>query len=325
MKDQRPADAPGPEILRELNASVPAHSTHALVLSGVRRAGKSVLQTQLMAQRRDWFYCNFEDTRLFGLSPADFPTFLSLLDEMVPRKASVFLDEVQEVAEWQRLVRTLLDRGRTVCVTGSNASLLGRELGSKLTGRHLTFEVFPFSYGEYLEYRKLKTGPASLARFLDDGGFPAFLREGDPRILQELLRDVVQRDVAGRHGLRDTRHVMNVLLFLLANTGQPISMQRLTKSLAVPTGGQTSRYLELLEDAYLLFALPKVQRVVQTARHRAEQMLTTPLTTDSAAPIRRRRRRMSVIGSRTRCSWRCAGAVCRSHMRAREIAGSATS
>lgn len=54
------------------------------------------------------------------------------------------------VSGWQRLVRTLLDRGRAVCVTGSNASLLGRELGSKLTGRHLSFEVFPFSYSEYL-------------------------------------------------------------------------------------------------------------------------------------------------------------------------------
>src|SRR5437773_145987 len=101
LKDQRPADTPSPEVLRELGAAVPARSTHALVLSGVRRAGKSVLQTQLMSQRRDWFYCNFEDTRLFGLSPQDFPTFLSLLDELVPSRAAVYLDEVQAVAGWQ--------------------------------------------------------------------------------------------------------------------------------------------------------------------------------------------------------------------------------
>ena len=71
--------------------------------------------------------------------------FLSLVEETSPKKADVFLDEVQEVEEWQRLVRSLLDRGRTVCITGSNASLLDRELGAKLTGRQLTFEVFPFS------------------------------------------------------------------------------------------------------------------------------------------------------------------------------------
>ena len=55
--------------------------------------------------------------------------------------AAVYLDEVQEAPDWQRLVRSLLDAGRSVCVTGSNASLLGRELGSKLTGRHVATEA----------------------------------------------------------------------------------------------------------------------------------------------------------------------------------------
>ena len=104
--------------------------------------------------------------------------------------------------------------------------MLGRELGAKLTGRQLSFEVFPFSYTEYLASTGLKPGAGSFTAFLDDGGFPTFLRERDPRILQELLRDIVQRDIAARHGLRETRHVMNLSLFLLANTGQPLSMQR---------------------------------------------------------------------------------------------------
>jgi hypothetical protein len=219
------------------------------------------------------FYCNLEDTRLFGLSPQDFPLFLSLIDDLAPGRP-VFLDEVQEVDQWQRLVRSLLDRGRTVCITGSNASLLGRELGAKLTGRHLTFEVFPFSYAEYLAFRGLEPGTASLTTFLDEGGFPASLREGDPRVLQELLRDVVQRDIAVRFRLRETRHVMNLVLFLYANAGQPFSMQRLTKSLAIPAVAQTSRYLACLEDAYLVFALPRFassfkQRVVAPAKYYA--------------------------------------------------------
>jgi predicted AAA+ superfamily ATPase len=206
--------------------------------------------------------------------PQDFPLFLSLIEEFAPKKAAVFLDEVQEIDEWQRLVRSILDRGRSACITGSNASLLGRELGAKLTGRQQTFEVFPFSYSEYLAYRRRKPGPASLTGFLDDGGFPAYLREGDSRILQELLRDIVQRDIAARYGLRETRHVMNLALFLLANTGQPFSMQGLTKSLAIPAVAQTSRYLEFLEDAYLLFAVPRFspsfkQRVVTPSKYYA--------------------------------------------------------
>jgi predicted AAA+ superfamily ATPase len=93
-------------------------------------------------------------------------------------------------------------------------------------------------------------------------------------VLQTLLRDVIQRDVAARHGLRETRHVMNLALFFLANTGQPSSFQTLTKNLAVPTVGQTSRYVEHLKDAYLIFAVPRFsvsfrQRVVAPAKYYA--------------------------------------------------------
>ena len=165
-----------------------------------------------------------------------------------------------------------MDRGRVACVTGSNASLLGGELGAKLTGRHLSFEVFPFSYAEYLSFTGEDCGAASLKAYLDDGGFPAFLSDRRDLVLQELLRDVVRRDVAARHGLRETRHVMNLLLFLLANTGQPVSCQTLTKNLGVPTVGQTSRYAEFLQDACLLFAVPNFsasfkQRVVAPAKY----------------------------------------------------------
>ncbi len=219
-------------------------------------------------------YCNFEDTRLFGMGPEDFPALLSVLDELTGPRKPVFLDEVQEVVQWQRLVRALLDRGRPVCVTGSNASLMGRELGARLTGRHLSYEVFPFSYAEYLAFTAKERGLESLRSYLDDGGFPTFLYERRDLVLQELLRDVVQRDIAGRYALRETRHVMNLLLFLLANTGQPVSFQTLTKRLGIPTVGQTSRYMEYLHDAYLIFAVPKFsqafkQRVVTPAKYYA--------------------------------------------------------
>ncbi|MEI7901981.1 MAG: AAA family ATPase, partial [bacterium] len=122
--------APSKEVKRQLVTSLRLHDAQATVLTGVRRCGKSVLQTQLMHRAKSPFYCNFEDTRLFGLGPDDFPAFLSVLEELSAQGQPVFLDEVQEVAEWQRLVRALLDRGRAVCVTGSNASLLGKDLGT---------------------------------------------------------------------------------------------------------------------------------------------------------------------------------------------------
>jgi len=265
LRDQRPPPAPSAEVSRALAGRLPRLSTHVLVLLGVRRCGKSVLQAQIM-RGQPAFYCNLEDTRLFGLGPEDFPALQSVIEELAG-DAAVFLDEVQVVPEWQRLVRSLLDRGRKVCVTGSNASLLGRELGAKLTGRHRSFEVWPFSFTEYLTWSQRPADADALEAYLDDGGFPGYLPGRDQQVLQELLKDIVQRDIAQRHHLRETRHVMNLVLFLLAHTGQPFSLQALTKALAVPTVGQTSRYVEFLQDAYLLLVLPKFsasfkQRVV---------------------------------------------------------------
>jgi len=257
LKDQRPPTAPDHEVARALAKRLPeASSQHALILTGVRRCGKSVLQAQLLRAHPGALYVNAEDTRLYGITPEDYPQLMEVVAELAGDRP-VFLDEIQEFSEWPRLVRALLDRGHPLCVTGSNASLLHREMGAKLTGRHRSFEVFPFSYPEYLTFRSAKAGPDSLRAYLDEGGFPGYLRESDPGILRQLLRDIVERDIAQRHQLREARHVMNLALFLLANTGQPLSYQGLTKALAVPAVSQTSDYVGFLEDAYLLFAVPK--------------------------------------------------------------------
>lgn len=296
---------PTPLIQRDLCLRSPTLAASATVLLGVRRCGKSTLLAQWMARCEHALYLNFEDPRLFGLGPEDFPPLLDLCRQ--GEAASVFLDEVQEVPEWQRFVRALLDAGRAVCLTGSNASLLGRELGSKLTGRHLSLEVFPFSFTEYRKYCGRPADAAALQGYLDDGGFPSYLRERDPRILQELLRDIVSRDIAQRYRLRETRHVMSLLLFLLANTGQPFSLQRLTKSLAIPTVGQTSRYLEFLQDAFLLLSVPKYsasvrQRVTAPAKYYAiDNGLRRVNTPAGGAPDLGHRLENSVLLELRRC------------------------
>ena len=264
------------EVPRRVLNSMRRAASHALVLTGVRRCGKSTLQQQLRRRERGpAVFCNLEDTRLYGFGPADFSTFISVLEEHHPG-AAIYLDEVQEAPEWQRLVRALLDAGRSVCATGSNASLLGRELGSKLTGRHVSAEIYPFSYGEYLVFRDSGRSAATLKDYLDEGGFPGALREPATGsvLLRELLRDVIQRDIVSRYGLRDTRHLMNLALHLLAHTGQPLSLQSLAKGLAIPSVAQASRYVEYLQDAWLLLSVPRFsesfkQRVVSPPKYYA--------------------------------------------------------
>jgi predicted AAA+ superfamily ATPase len=263
-----------PEIQRANRANVKLLPGFATVLTGIRRCGKSTLQAQLMRDFPGAFYCNFENPGLFGMDERDFPAFLAALDAVTSPSAAVFLDEVQEISGWQRLVRALLDRGRMTCVTGSNASLLGRELGAKLTGRHLSHRLQPFCYSEYLAFTGRARGRDSLLAWLDDGGFPAYLRTRDATLLWALLRDVVQRDVVSRHNLREVSHVMNLALFLYAHTGQPCSFQGLAKNLAIPGATQVAAAVEFLRDAYLLLMVPKFsqsfkQRVVAPAKYYA--------------------------------------------------------
>jgi len=254
---QQPPPPPVNEVARRIAPELTLRKETALVLTGIRRSGKSTLQSQLMRKSNSAFYCNFDDIRFAGMTTEDLALWFEVFGEIARADADVFLDEVQEVEGWQRIVRSLLDAGRRVCVTGSNASLLGAELGTKLTGRHESRTVWPFCYSEYLEATDQSRGAQSLQAFLDDGGFPGFLRERRDTLLNDLLMDVLLRDVVARNRLRDVRHLRNLFLYLAANTGLTVSRQKLTKNLDIPSVGETSRYLEYLCDAYLLFETPK--------------------------------------------------------------------
>jgi len=272
LTTQTPPAVPVDEVMRLIAPELAMRKETALVLTGIRRSGKSTLQTQLMRKSRQAFYCNFDDIRLAGMTMEDLAVWFEVFQEVAHTDASVFLDEVQEVEGWQRIVRSLLDAGRKVCVTGSNASLLGVELGAKLTGRHESRTVWPFCYSEYLEATGRTRSGESLQEFINDGGFPGYLRERRDTMLNELMQDVLLRDVVARNRLRDVRHLRNLFLYLAANTGLPVSRQKLTKNLDIPSVGEASRYLEYLRDAYLLFETPKFspsfrKRVVAPPKH----------------------------------------------------------
>ncbi len=131
-------------------------SSHALIVSGIRRCGKSTLLMQLIKKLDvdNYLYLNFESPQLYDFSIHDFVR----LDRIIAQKQTkhLFFDEIQLVEGWERYIRQKTDEGFHVVITGSNASLLSQELGTKLTGRHITQELFPFSYGEFLTFKHLQ-------------------------------------------------------------------------------------------------------------------------------------------------------------------------
>ncbi|KPQ13773.1 MAG: ATPase with DUF4143 domain [Algoriphagus marincola HL-49] len=240
---------------REAKSKINQGSRQIEVITGIRRSGKSSLMRQLIDEFAPNFsYLNFEDPRIFDFTVDDF----SKLDEILESSGSpYFFDEIQNVKGWEVYVRQLHDRGQKVFITGSNASLLSRELGTRLTGRYLAYEIFPFSYPEFLEYHAWEDNTENFQNYLDLGGFPEFLRDRNPEILQNLLKDIVFRDIAIRYSIKNTKTLLDVTLYLISNVGKEISYNGIKKTFEIGSANTVSDYLNWLGDAYLLFFLPR--------------------------------------------------------------------
>jgi predicted AAA+ superfamily ATPase len=233
----------------------------ALVIQGVRRCGKSTLMRQLVGRYgfdpADCLFVNCEDPRLaahldWRALDATVKAFRATRPKT--KRLTFFLDEIQAMQGWEKWLRAQLDTERRslFVVSGSNAALLGGELGSVLTGRHRTLELFPFSFSEYRAMHK----KARVMDYLTSGGFPAplALPEGD-ELLRQYFEDIVERDVRERVAARSVRPLRQVAQMALEAAGSELSARRVASAagLAIETA---SGYLDACESAYLLFGVP---------------------------------------------------------------------
>lgn len=246
----------GDWMKREITLPETSLSSHAIIISGVRRCGKSTLLMQIMTEHKDKsvVYLNFESPHLYDFTIADF----SRLDNIITRKKAtmLFFDEIQVVAGWEIYVRQKLDEGYQVIVTGSNASLLSNELGTKLTGRHITKELFPFSYREFLAFKDQKPSVESLKTYLNSGGFPEFIKTGDEDQLTSLFNDILYRDIVTRFGIKDIRSLQRLAVYLISNIGNRITATKLKQPLSIGATSTILIWFSHLELSYLMFFLP---------------------------------------------------------------------
>jgi uncharacterized protein len=229
----------------------------ALIISGIRRCGKSTLLNQYISEnvKESYIYLNFDSAKLYTFEIADF----QLLDEIIKENGSKWLifDEIQIIEGWELYVRQKLDEEYQVLITGSNASLLSRELGTKLTGRHITKELFPFSFQEFCLYKNLDFNEQSFSLYQQLGGFPGYLKEENNDIHTALLDDILYRDIAVRHNIRDVKSLKHLLLFLASNCSKLISANKLKQYLGIKSTATVLEYLHFFEESYLIQLIPK--------------------------------------------------------------------
>jgi uncharacterized protein len=245
-----------PGLYREALKIFPDLSTHALIVSGIRRSGKSTLLFQLLKKKyNDALYLNFEDPRLYEFELGDFLR----LDAIIKVSGSQVLlfDELQVIPDWERYIRQKLDEQYKVVITGSNASLLSKELGTKLTGRHISKELFPFSYTEFISFNNLQADTDSVHQYLTIGGFPAYVKTRQAENLQQLFDDILIRDIAVRYSVRDVKSLQRLAQYLISNVSKPISANRLKSLFELGSTNTISEYLAHMEYAYLMYFVPK--------------------------------------------------------------------
>jgi len=231
-------------------------SSHAFILCGIRRCGKSTVLQQIRASTKtENIYLNFEDPRLAGFDLSDLNRLHDIGKEM--KVKSYFFDEVQLVDQWEKFVRFRLDEGFRVYLTGSNATMLSTELGSKLTGRHISKELFPFSYAEFLAFTKRKPGKSSMMKYLEGGGFPEFIKTGLTDVLMQTFNDIIARDIAIRFNIKNSTILRQLAVWLVTNTGKPVSGNSLRKAFEIKSSSTIMEYLSYYADAYLFFFVPK--------------------------------------------------------------------
>ncbi len=242
---------------REEQKELTILDSFTLIITGVRRCGKSTLLHQLIKKQKKAYYLNLEDPRLGGFDLSDFNKIEAIMEEMYGKGGTYFFDEIQNIPQWEKYIRYLVDKKEKVVLTGSNAALLSKELGTRLTGRHLNFELFPFSFKEFLNLKKLESSLESFKEYLFQGGFPEFLKKDNPTILHDLLSDIIMKDIAVRFNIKNTETLRKIAVFLISNVGKEFSYSSIKKMFDIKSVQSVIDYICFFENAYLMFSMPR--------------------------------------------------------------------
>lgn len=254
-------------------------TNQVVTVMGPRRAGKSYIMRQAAedlikkgAPPSNILFVNFEDPRFTEASVKFLNTIWETYLEFLSPKGTpyLFLDEVQEIPEWEKWVRTIHELGKAkVVVSGSNAKLLSRELGTLLTGRHLDLGVAPLSFKEFLEFNGLIVNDFAdlltraieikglLRKYLEFGGFPeVVLSVPKKEILLNYFEDIIHKDLLRRFRIRKAEGLKSLVKYYLSNAATSFTFTRLGKSLAI-SPESVEKFTGLLEQVYTIFLLKR--------------------------------------------------------------------
>lgn len=275
-----------PQDLLRRELSIPLNSGKIITLVGARRSGKTSCLYNISEalhknglSRENILYINFEDERL-DLTTETLDLVLQAYLELYPQidisACYLLFDEIQNIDNWDKFIRRIYDtQTKNILITGSSARMLSSEIATSLRGRTVSYEIFPFSFREYLSYRKIAPelyaaqGRAGLNSALDDylcwGGFPEIINaspELRTRILQEYFNVMIYRDLVERYEIKNLPALRFFLKRVLSSATKQVSVNKIyndLKSAGHKIGkNQLYEYLDACQDIHLAFLCRKI-------------------------------------------------------------------
>ena len=241
-----------------------------LVITGMRRVGKSTLLQQSMKNLPDYCYLNAEDERLIHFQAEDFNRLNEAMIEVYGESNYYFFDEIQNIVNFEIIVRRLQDAGKKIILTGSNSSLLSIELGTRLTGRYVQIELFPFSFKEFLDFKGKKISKEDFylpekkvqlkrlfKQWMETGGMPEYLKYEDISYLRTLFDNIIYRDIIARYNIRKHTTLKELVHLLANNLTLPITYNSLKNKVGLSNSETVKEYISFLCNSYLFFELRK--------------------------------------------------------------------
>ena len=267
--DQREKIAINPLLKRKIEQYI-LEVQEIIVISGIRRCGKSVLLNQIKDKNTEKdYYLNFDDERLINFTTNDFQQLTEVFLELFGEQNTYYFDEIQNIIGWERFIRRLYDSGKKIYITGSNATMLSKELGTHLTGRYVQIELYPFSFKEFLEYCKFDInqetiystkGKVALKKKFDEymkiGGFPLNIKQDNPIFIKTLYQNILYRDIMVRNRLVNEKEIGELIYVLASNVSKLSTYTSLAKTVDIKSTTTIKNYIEYISNTYLLFQIP---------------------------------------------------------------------
>jgi len=239
---------------------------HSIVITGIRRCGKSTFLTQIVKKNYpdgNFYYINFDDERWVGFEANDFNLIYEALLELFGEAKTFIIDEIQNIKGFELFVRRFYDDGFKFIITGSNSDMLSSELGSRLTGRYVTISLYPFSFKEFRILKNIQfpenniyttSEKAIFYRLFEEyffsGGMPEYLIYNNDESLKQIYNDLIIKDIAVRFNIVNILPMRELYIYLITNFSKRFNYNSLSKNSSIQSVSTIINYINNLELTY---------------------------------------------------------------------------